>query len=160
MSRFYYQLLLFPKPQLLWHLQISLQLVADLLTLMAWRLVWIWLCQRSHDTGRHKQLCRDACSLFRVLTSLSPKGLGNPEWTQTAVSWNNHHYCACFIFVTESVSRASGRCSAEHQAIVGQKRLLRVRSRSPHACRLDKIVYHLRDATRIQQLFLRGNCIF
>lgn len=89
---------------------------------MAWRLVWIWLCQRSHDTGRHKQLCRDACSLFPVLTSLSPKGLGNPEWTQTAVSWNNHHYCACFIFVTESVSRVSGRCSAEHQAICGSKK--------------------------------------
>lgn len=85
-------------------------------------LVWIWLYQTLHvweDTNS----CAEGCLLFfRILSSVRPKGLGYPEWTQTAASWSNPHSRASFLFVTESASQLLWRCSAQHRAISWMKK--------------------------------------
>lgn len=106
------------------------------LPLLVGGLMCIWTSHVEEDTN----CCTERCLLFfLILSSLRPKGLGYPGWTLTAVSWSNLHRCASFLFVTESASQTSWRCSAEHRAISWLKKTAecqKVETPCPWTCRV------------------------
>lgn len=120
-----------------------------------------FLCEFVLEITQHRMIQRDteqrdACSLFLTLTLLSPWGLGNTKWIQITVSWKNHHYCLCFIFVKAAVPQISRRCSAERQAICWSNKTHRCMSEVADLismtllCGLAVVCLPLKGATEIQ----------